>query len=635
MHASSIEQHHDTAFSPATRPPLWVRLEHCGAFDAALIAIALVQWALLTHYPRAQYKFPHLWLMLPVLSTWTLLALGAIAPLARRPVPERMQRQTELPPGSGLWLTAYGLMTLVWLFCLFNIDPDFFWGFWHLARMKTVQFNWVASLLPLALAPGWRRLGRRGRLAWIYRRRRLRRRPMRTRRAWVGWLTAFALVAAVAWALRDRQPMSDGWGMIGMSQGRSPLSVDSYREPLSMLLLREGHHLLRRVGMHPGQSLGLIVFTVSIGTLALMAWLMNLWRWTGRQKAMGWLLVGSSLGLTQMLLGRIELYAFVQLGMVATVVFGLAAIEGRAPIALMALSFALALALHLSAIFILPAVLWIVWLWAKGENRSVARGLAQLALWMALIHVPLWTALMLKLDVATPVHLIQAMMRSLDTGAEGLTFIGSNQPTWLGLFGQICSPSNLFKMVQILFYLSGGAALTGLLILLGRRQGSVRHSVAANRIWRREMSVLWAAWIGYAIYALTWHADWTWTEDWDLFSGLAPLTVLLVMRWLMPAPGAWRISPRFACQVCLFALALSLTQNVYHHRYVSFIDVNGKISCDAEYGSIYRSYQLIHGWTRGEYFHQKDGCVFLYMPGESPIMIYPKQDASGQQDSNP
>jgi hypothetical protein len=609
--------------------PLLARLERQGVMDGLLIAVAVGQWLTLQRWPKGfQIQAVAGWLLLPALASWILLTLGAIAPLTRRCA----KRRGDLPRETPLWMAAYGLMALAWLVILFNINSEGLWGFWHMLRLSFGEFALMASFGPLLLAPGWRRLGRAARLGWRRRLRRIGGPPVANRLwTWGRWGGLVLLLGLYSWALADRSPMSDGWGMIGMAQHRSALTHYSYREPLSLILLREGHHWLKGLGLNAGASIGVINFGASLAMLAFIAWLIKGWGWTRRQREIAAWIIFSSLGITQMLLGRVELYAMVQLGVVATLATGLMAIEGRGRLwfSAMALIFALALGAHLSVVFILPAVGLMIWYWERSApddpQRSVGRGVVQLAAWGALVHLPLWTWLMFQLDEPTPLELVRAVTGSLQIGGEGRTFIGSDEENLATQLGLIFHPANGFKMVQILHYLAGGAALAGLLIVLarplGRWSGVGRLSPETSTAYHRQMTVLWTAWIGYALYAFIWHADWAWSEDWDLFSALAPLSVLLVIRWLMPGPGLWRLPPRLARQVCLFALVLSLTQHYYYHTRATFLNAMGKISWDTQNGLTLQRYQMEHGWRRGEFFQIKEGRIELWKTGLPSRMI--------------
>ena len=583
-----------TVLSQRSTPlPFLLRMERGGLVDTVLFAIALVQALLLaaTGGDAAKNERP-LWLVVAAAFTWALLLFGNLAPLLRRTA-----IKGSLPSGAGLWTATYGLMFAAWLTILFNTDPEGLWGFRHFVRLSRAEFALAASGVPLCLAPLWRRLARAARLRWL-------------KRKWHGCispgLTPWLLLAAAAaycWVMRDRFIMSDGWGLVTAVREHTPLDPIAYREPGIPLLLRAVHHVLGLAGLNAGQTIGLTNFLAMAAAFGLIAKLMKAWELTARQRTTGWWLALSALGMTQMALGRVELYPLLECGLTATAVGGLMSLAGRWSPAWMVLAFALTLAGHLSAIFVLPAVLWVLWLWsltpAEAARPSLdRRRLVRAAIYLfgigAAIHLPLWGYLMLQLPDPTPVGLIRAVTGSLQTGPAHATFLGSEQSTLWRQLGQIFSAANLFKILQILFYLAAGPLLALLTGLGARRAGPVD----CTRAFNRSRGVVAIAWLGYGLYGLTWRADWNWEEDWDLFSGLAPLTVLVALRWLMPEPGRTRLPHRLVRHLCLFAIALSFTQHYFFHTRVAFLSSQNKPAWGVTGASAIQRWQLEHPWHR-------------------------------------
>ncbi len=597
------------------------RAERAGVIDALLVVVAVVQYFAIERYFRqtGQPLFTPVgrlpaWLIAPATATWTLLTAGALAPLLRR---RAARRPGQLPRGAGLLLFAWALMFVVWVVLLFNVVDEALWGFWHIARLECDSYMLLASLVPLALAPGWRRLVRAVKRALLAR----RRAPLR-----IPFLPALAVAAGLlyAWLLGDRAIMSDGWGMIAMARENSPLAPEGYREPLFLLLFRELYKPLSALGLNAARLIG---GSSTLATLAVFAMLhrrMRRWNYTRSQLAAGWLLILSTLGLTQMFLGHVELYPLLIFGLVGTLHTGLDAMERRCSPAWPALFYAFVLAGHLSAIFILPAVILIFWLRAVPAGRlcgpvdrpALVRGCAHLFGWGCLLHLPLWTALALKLPHPSLSALVGAVTGSLNTGAENLTFIGSNESTFASQLGDVLGPANLFKVVQALFYLAGGPFLACIVAVAARALG-YRPAVpaSAGRPDPKTAAVLWVAFLGYGFYALAWHADWSWREDWDLFSALAPLALLLALRLLMPARGVVRLPLRLLATVSVFAGALAFTQHVYNHTHASFLNNMNKIDYHRDYGRFIQHEQIIKAYPRFTLFEYKDGRVVIHPPG--------------------
>jgi hypothetical protein len=485
-------------------------------------------------------------------------------------------------------------------------------------RLHEIEFLVAISLIPLVLAPGVRRIWRSLALAWARRRRRGRRIE-----APVRWLLIAAALIAYPLLLRDRHIMSDGWGVIGMSRVRGDLGIDMYREPGVLLVIREAANLLRPLGINAAESAALTSWLAMIALFALFGRQMSRWQWTRRQRALGWALALSCLGLTQMLLGHVEVYPLLILGTMATMTASLAAAAGRCSPGWPAAAFALTVGGHLSGIFLLPAVVAAVWVRAMPDGgrrprmRPLMTGLLHLLAWGLLVHVPLWTYLMLHLeqpDQRTPLGLFAAMQYSLNTGAEGLTFIGSSAASTFEQLGQILATHNLAKVLHVLFYLSGGPLLVLCVLALG--WPLIRRPSPAQQIDRRSLAVVIAGWLGYGFYTLTWHNDWPWHEDWDLFSAMAPLTLLLAARLLMPAPGLIRLPRRLVLQICLFAIALGVVQHYFNHTRVCSISAMNKVGWTTHFGQEIQEIQFERAYPRSTAFARKDGKPIIIPPAQ-------------------
>ncbi|MCE5228979.1 hypothetical protein LLG95_05215 [bacterium] len=607
-----------TVPTAAARPiPPLARAERSGAIDVLLVIVAIAQYYALKQFHLAGSLRIPAWLFGFVAVTWLLLIAGALGSLMRN----SPARTGELPRGAGPLLVTWAVMFAVWTLIVFNNWDEVIWGFWHLARFDRDSYAQLSSFMPLAFAPGWRRLYRSLKLAWHARRRAAGRHGLVRFPGWPAFAIAAGIVSALV--LRDRAIMSDGWGIMGFARRFGIIEPESYREPLFMMMFREEFRVLHHLGLNIGNVVGW-TSTVAMTILAFMFHKrMRHWHYTPRQMISAWLLMLSTLGLTQMFLGHIELYPLLIFGLGATFHTGIDAAERRCSPAWPAIFCAFTLAGHLSAIFVLPGVLMIYWMRATPPGRAftpvswpvLLHGMGHLLGWGVLIHGCMWLGLMVRLELPTPAGLVGAVTGSLNTGAERLTFIGSNMPTFWLQAREILAPGNLFKMVQAFFYLTGGPLLACLIAIVCRMMGW-KPAPAASRPDPKSAAILWVAFLGYAFYALTWNNDWTWTEDWDLFSGLAPLGFLLALRLLMPLPGVTRLPHALLALACYFVFVLNATQHVYNHTHATYLTVINKFDSSREFGKYIQDMQLEMEFPRYTLFEYKDGRVVVtYPPG--------------------
>ena len=616
-----IPQH--TPLETANRSATAHRLAIAGLrIDLALLlallgTLAVQLFLLIGDPPQVNRNLPH-FLNYFIPLVWLLLTAGALAPELRH----RSRGSSALPPVVGLCLAAWIMMGAAWVIIVFNRDYEALWGFWHYERLDPDERIVFLTLVPLALAPGWPRLAR---WLWLGLRRRYGNPRLSAilNRPLLKPLLAFAALALVAWLFSDHAIASDGWGLIGCAEDHTPIDANGYREYSCLLLFRYAYRLLGGLGLYASDVIHIVNFLATLGSLAMIGWLMRLWSLAPRQRRLGWWLTFGTLGLTQMLMGHVEVYPLMQLGLVASLVTGVAAVRGQCHLGWCAAAYGLLLAFHLSGIFILPAMTLVTLFWAWPLAKAALRQTRRLKAiaWMLgiglLIHVPLWTGAMLELPNPTPSGLVQAHLKSLNTGAERKTFIGTghgaivantNDP---GPLAAILAPANIFKVGQVLFYTACAPLLIVLLIGLRRPLGWTTTSGVApgDALRRREAIVLFTAWLGYALYTLTWHNDYSWTEDWDLFSGLASLSLLGALFLLMPAPGRYRLPWRLVRTLCLFALLLGLSQHYFYHSRGAYLNFLGKISLVRSAGTPVQRFQFEHGWDYGVQYSIKDGRV--------------------------
>ncbi|MFH1744151.1 MAG: hypothetical protein ABIH23_34550, partial [bacterium] len=192
--------------------------------------------------------------------------------------------------------------------------------------------------------------------------------------------------AGICWGFRSVHISRDGFQCIEF------ISLDIWyeqlREPLTILLHRVAASILMPVlNFTPEQSLGMLSCILGIPTLLLFARIVRLWSKDGKhENTTPWIFAMMSGGFLLMWFGHIEVYPV----LVAGICFmcALAAhciIQGGSPI-WPALAYGLLLPLHLSAVWLVPAMVYLMAVvWKREGPAKVADSVAAVFLLQILI----------------------------------------------------------------------------------------------------------------------------------------------------------------------------------------------------------------------------------------------------------
>jgi len=235
-------------------------------------------------------------------------------------------------------------------------------------------------------------------------------------------------------------------------------------------------------------------------------------------------------GLTRVLAGHVEVYAFVLLCAAAYVWSALAFLRGRTGPALPALALGTGLWMHLSFSFLVPSLLALFWLEpARPDRRALAR---RMALGLALVPLPTLAFLAIMLGIGRTADIAQAWRTLLEWG----TFVPSpvdHEAFLRGFFASsgpgtryvIFSPGHLVYLVNVFFLMVPvtGPILVAFAVLSPRRYGATREAVFLS-----------VAGLFLALYSSVVRPVWG-PYDWELFSLTAFCLACLAAHLLVHA----------------------------------------------------------------------------------------------------
>jgi hypothetical protein len=356
--------------------------------------------------------------------------------------------------------------------------------------------------------------------------------------AWA-WI---ALLVALGWILRSRAVTGDGSATIGLIQSGELIN---FKEPLdrlvSALVYRAGYAL---TGWDAGTAIALV--STLAGALYWGA-VLRLARSRPVPGSGGWVVWAllATPGAVQLFFGHVENYSLLTAGTLWTLVLAVeAAADPERSIWAAALAYGLTVAVHLSAVWLAPAMvaLW----WVRVRARSGA-GRLTAARWRDAVR----EAAMGAATAVLPFAAVAFGMAVTGPGVAGFslaTFGGGDGKLFVPLF-TISTPFERFTMFSGVHFAAFGNELllvapVGVILALVGPLGPRRGGRTDAGTWP-----LLAAAAGVAAYAFAFNPDMMVANpalgvfnEWDLFAFEAVPITVLGLWWLRTAfePGETR-----------------------------------------------------------------------------------------------
>ncbi len=328
------------------------------------------------------------------------------------------------------------------------------------------------------------------------------------------------------------------------------------REPLTIGLYRWIFLFVwERWEMTSFQVIGLLSIGAGIWWVAWMGLLIEM-KWShGFDRFLAWMLTLSSGGLLVLFFAHIEVYPIQIAGLTPAFYYACRYLEGKSRIGYAGVFYSIALLLHLSSGWLLPAFLLLPW-FQNGKDRL--GDLARFVGIFVLIQVIFWGSLMVVYYENSPAMLFERLYEQFHVGLERDMFL----PQWAWLIpGHFFDLFNVYVYYSLPCFLLFPVCLTRLPVRIARENG----------FWI-------AAALGYFLYTFFWHADRGYPEDWDLFSPITLIVVILWLHLLLPLSTEktqqatystdYQRSLIYLASVGTFFFAAS---QVYYHHTVPFI----------------------------------------------------------------
>ena len=396
-----------------------------------------------------------------------------------------------------------------------------------------------------------------------------------------GWVLLPLLIpyAAALWFLRARTQLL-GDGAVWLATARSG-EHRAYSEPLFAALWHAFAHLVRKTG-HAPDGLSMSLFSMLCGIIAaLLLAGISLEIAPSRGRWFIALALLLTLGVTQLYFGYIESYSAAAVFILLYLWLALRRARGADPAWVSSIALALAIAAHLSALYLVPSYMLLVLL----EKKPLARKLVSLALPFASL-----AALLLLLGYrpsqwAAPIHAATSGMRE---GFQGATF---HRPYGFFSYGHLSDIANVLLLAMpapLLLLLGWGAAARG-----------------RQRPFPGDLTLLAAAAIPGLLLAVGLMTPVAPAQDWDLTSILLlPTAVFAVAAgrrlWAGPASGRVAAALVGLSAVSLLSFVLvNANEGAAVRRFASVVGDRDRVS---NYGRAYGNSVLeLFYRDRGQY----------------------------------
>lgn len=266
---------------------------------------------------------------------------------------------------------------------------------------------------------------------------------------------------------------------------------------------------------------------LGVPSLLLLARTVSIWaKETHSRPAVPFFLALASGGFTFLWLGHIEVYPVLVAGLCLLLFLVARYLSTGVSLFWPAVVFALLLPLHLSAAWLLPAMMYLLTVALK-RNQAIQAVLA--AGLIVALQVLIWGGICLVYYAGSWQAFWERFWSEMNVGTDKAMFLG-----WREIF----SVPHAIDLIQELGYLSL-PSLVGIVLLAIR---------PPKRPWNSQEVFTALAALGFTVYAITWRADRGFPEDYDLFCAFAlfaPLAVGMRLAAYRIESGAFR---------CLFYL---------------------------------------------------------------------------------
>ncbi|MBD3266498.1 hypothetical protein GF373_07490 [bacterium] len=315
------------------------------------------------------------------------------------------------------------------------------------------------------------------------------------------------------WVYRSAYITRDGFDWI--QRAVEPVWHLYMREPLTIGLHRAAF-LLGWHGFGVTSASMIAILSIAAGLWSLV-WF---YRFTTHKlynfqaQGLAWLLLIASGGFSILLFGHIEVYPLLVAGLVPVFYYASRYLEEKNGIVIVAIAYAIAFLLHLSAAWLLPAMLVLPWIKQKPAWKEIGKFAAV----FGGVQLVFWGWLLIAYYHAD----LPAMLARL----HETFFVGPDQAMFLPYFA-VVHPAHFADLLNDLLYITAPG-----MILLPFTLWYVRwHAKRDDLFWGLAAG-------GYFLYILLWNPDRGFPEDWDLFSPFALILTMFHINVLLGNRGA-------------------------------------------------------------------------------------------------
>lgn len=264
----------------------------------------------------------------------------------------------------------------------------------------------------------------------------------------------------------------------------------------------------------------------------------------GRSRPEKLLIVGllGTLGTMQLFFGYAENYSLAAVGILIFLWLALETLTGRRPLWQPSLALAVTIGLHPSTVVLSPALLYVAWVWGRGEGgkaRKAGKGRRWAAVWQVAWPMALVAGGVVVLMELSGNGLVALTSTDRPGGGDARLFVPLAETTTRWEHYTMFSRAHLRDWLNMQMLTApvtlGGLSIVGGALLAERLRMNPQAGMAKPAEAGSDEQTLWflALCTGlYWLFTWVWNPDYGGQRDWDLFSLAAIPSTLLLARLL-------------------------------------------------------------------------------------------------------
>lgn len=353
------------------------------------------------------------------------------------------------------------------------------------------------------------------------------------------WILFISLLFAVFWAFPEKRLMGDWYFLTEHAKEGNPFEI---KEAGGSFLFFVGLVISKALHVEYLSLMSFFVDVTGVGFLVILWKTITLLFDTGRERKLAMFYLCAS-GIACLFFGHIEIYGFLLVSICAYIYFAVLFIQKKTEVLAPALMLGIAIWFHLSAVFLIPSLAYLIF-W-RGKEEQAQGGRFRVWLKATFFLLLPFSLFLFALEMSGYTHKIMEQYRIL----AGLVHYGNQDTAFPAImpffkertftfFGRQVTQYHLFSKNHLLFLFNSNSLLSPFsLLILGI---IVPFFIRSKRLSDIQFNFLLIASVSMLAYSVIIYPVY-WSYDWDLFSATAFCCALLGVYIILRGPANQRM----------------------------------------------------------------------------------------------